>query len=258
LNEPKAQKYGIDVLGSSALILGKSSLNISDNVEGLTPRLSRLVNIIQKIKNGVYIDLKEEKLSKVFNAGNPILIQNRLNQIESDDKFIENVLRSTTEYSPMVQKQAIEAFAKKATFTQAQKFAKVFDVKNFLVMLHRVSTDNDLELTSEILTTFVEALDLHCEDFIKIALVTKKHFKPEENLLLFRNYQDENEKAQNAYLYLLFEYELSDQIGVYLDEQEEDDFMKFRAFYELKQQHSKYRLEDIIDINSVCTETKPY
>jgi len=258
LNEPKAQKYGIDALRNSALILGKSSLNVSDNVEGLTPRLSRLVNIIQKIKNGVYIDLKEEKLSKVFNAGNPILIQNRLNQIGSDDKFIEDVLRSTSEYSIPVQKQALEVFARKENFTKAQKYAKVFDVKNFLVMLDRVEQENGLELTSEILTTFVKALDLKCEDFIHIALVTKKYFKPEENLLFFRSYQEENEKAQNAYLYLLFEYELTEQVGVYLDEHEENDFVKFRAFYELKKQHIKYRLEDIIDIHSVCTETKPY
>ncbi len=178
--------------------------------------------------------------------------------MKSDDKLIEDVMRSTSEYSPAVQERALEVFAKKETFTKAQKYVKVFDVKNFLVMLNRVEQENDLELTTEILTTFVEALDLKCADYIQIALVTKKYFKPEENLLLFRKYQEENEKAQNAYLYLLFEYELSDQVGIYLDEQEENDFMKFRAFYELKKQHSKYRLEDIIDIHSLCTETKPY
>lgn len=258
LNEPKVQKYGIDALGRSAVILGKSSLDVSGNVEGLTPRLAYLIDIIQKIKNGIYIDLKEEKLSKVFSAGNPILIQNRLNQIEVDSQFTEDVLRSTSEYSLQVHDRALEVFAMNENFTKSQKYVKVFDVKNFLVMLNRVEPENGLELTSEILTSFVKALTLNCEDFINIALVTKKYFKPEENLLLFRSYQDENEKAQNAYLYLLFEYELSDQVGVYLDEQEETDFMKFRAFYALKKQHSKYRLEDIIDIHSVCTETKPY
>jgi len=50
VNEPKEQKYGIDLVGSSALLLGKASLKVSDNVEGLTPRLARVVNIIQKIK----------------------------------------------------------------------------------------------------------------------------------------------------------------------------------------------------------------
>ena len=99
VNEPKEQKYAIETIGNSALFLGKASLNVSDNVEGLTPRLARIVNMIQKIKKGEYVDFKEEKMTKVFHAGNPILIQNRLNRLRADDKFIEEVMKSTSEYS---------------------------------------------------------------------------------------------------------------------------------------------------------------
>jgi len=258
VNEPKEQKYGISDIGNSALLLSKASINVSDNIEGLTPRLARVVNIIQKIKNGEYVDLKEEKMAKVFNAGNPILIQNRLNCLDTDDNFVEGVMKSTSQYSDVVQSEALEMFASKKNFTQARKYAKVFDMKSFFVMLERVNSKDDLELTSEVLEDFVKALDFKCEDFVKIAEVTKKYFKPEENLLLFRTFQLENDKAQNAFLYLLFEYELTDQIGAYLDEQEPDHFMKFRALYELKKQNAKYKLEDIIDINSVCKVTKPY
>jgi len=258
VNEPKKQKYGIDDIGNSACILGKASLELSDNVEHLNPRLSHVVNLIQKIKKGEYIDLKEEKMSKVFNAGNPILIQNRLNRLESDEKFPEDIMRATSEYSPAVRAQALEVFARKENFTNARKYAKVFDVKNLLIMLKRVNSENDLELTPEVLTDFVHALDLNCGNFVEMALVTKKYFKPEENLALFRNFQNDNEKAQNAYLYLLFEYELLEQVGIYFEEYEDNDFMKFRAFYELKNMHSKYRLEDVIDIHSVCTNKKEY
>lgn len=256
VNEPKEQKYGIDAIGSSASLLGKASLNITDNIEGLTPRLTRVVNIIQKIKNGDYIDFKEEKMTKVFNLGNPILTQNRLNRLEADDKFVVDVLKSTSEYSKIVQAEALETFARKENFAKAQKYAKVFDIKSFFSMLERVTAEDNLELTPDILTDFVKALDLSCQDFIKIVSVTKKYFNPEENLTLFRSYQLENPKAQNAYLYLLFEYELLDQVAIYLNEQEDDEFMKFRALWQLKQEHTKYKLKDIIDIDSVCNETR--
>ena len=256
VNEPKEQKYGIDVVGSSASLLGKASLNISDNMEGLTPRLTRVVNIIQKIKNGDYVDFKEEKMTKVFNVGNPILTQNRLNRLESDDKFVADVLKSTSEYTEIVKAEALETFARKENFVKAQKYAKVFDIKSFFTMLERVTEEDNLELTPEILTDFVKALDLSCQDFIKIVSVTKKYFNPEENLTLFRSYQIENPKAQNAYLYLLFEYELLEQVAIYLNEEEENEFIKFRAFYQLKQENTKYKLEDIIDIDSVCNETR--
>jgi len=252
VNEPKEQKYAIPALGSSASLLGKATLNVSDSVESLSPRLSRIVTMIQKIKKGEYVDLKEEKMSKVFASGNPILIQNRLNRLHCDEKFIEDVMKSASEYSEAVQSKALEIFAHKENFEKARKYVKVFDIQNFFVMLGRVSPENTLELSSEILSEFVDVLHFSCEDFIKIALVTKKYFKPEENLTLFKNYQSKNEKAQNAYLYLLFEYELLEQAGIYLDEQGESEFIKFRALFELKKLHNKFKLEDIIDIHSVC------
>jgi len=258
VNEPKEQKYSIDEVGASAVLLGKASIDLSDNVEGLSPRLSRVVNMIQKIKNGEYVDLKENKMSKIFNPGNPILIQNRLNCLESDDKFVEGVMRSSSDYSEIVQKEALQTFARKTDFAKARKYTKVFDVKNFLVLLNRVTQQDKLELNTEILSEFVQVLDLQCEDFIQIAMVTKKYFKPEENLILFRAYQSKNDRAQNAYLYLLFEYELLEQISVYLDEHDENDFMKFRALYMLKKEHSKFKLEDLIDITSICSEDRFY
>ena len=258
VNEPKEQKYAIEEVGASAVLLAKASINLSDNVEGLTPRLARVVNIIQKIKNGEYVDLKELKMSKIFNPGNPILIQNRLNCLESDEKFVEGVMRAASDYSEVVQKEALETFARKEDFTKARKYTKVFNISNFLVMLKRVSPQNDLGLTADILSEFVEALELKCEHYIQIATITKKYFKPEENLLLFRAYQSKNDKAQNAYLYLLFEYELMDQIAAFLEEHEEEDFVKFRALYTLKKEQSRYKLEDIIDINSICNETRLY
>jgi len=256
VNEPKEQKYGMSEIRESAVLLGKSSLAISDNVNGLSPRLSKVVSIIQKIKNGEYVDLKEEKMAKVFNIGNPILVKNRLNRLESDEKFVEGVMKATSDYSEAVQQEALSIFAGKSDFEQVRKYTKVFDVKNFLVMLNRVTSEDNLHLNKEILSVFIEDLKLSCADFIKIAEVTKKYFKPDENLALFNGYQKENDKAQNAYLYLLFEYELMDQVGIFLEEQEENEFIKFRALYQLKKDNSKYKLEDIIDIHSVCSNTK--
>jgi hypothetical protein len=252
VNEPKEQKYAIADIASSASLLGKSSLTTLDNVEGLSPRLAKVLNLINKIKVGEYIDLKEHKMAKVFNEGNPLLIQNRLNRLESDDKFVEEVMKSSSSYSDMVRAQALEIFAAKETFFKARKYAKVFDVKNFLVMLDRVNDEEEMGLTSEILNDFVSGLKLSCTDFVKIANTTKKQFAPDENLALFKQYQADNPKAQNAYLYLLFEYELLDAVAAYLEEQEEGEFIKFRALYELKKENKNYKLEDLIDTDSIC------
>jgi len=252
INEPKEQKYAITEIASSAAILGKSNVTVLDTVEGLSPRLAKVINITNKIKNGEYVDLKEHKMAKVFNEGNQLLIHNRLNRLKSDDKFVEDVMKSSSSFSDQVRAEALAIFASKETFFKARKYHKIFDVKNFFLMLNRVSNEPDGELTSEILNDFVSILKLSCQDFVKIANITKKMFRPDENLTLFKKYQNDNPKAQNAYLYLLFEYELMDEISAYLEEQDDYEFVQFRALYDLKQSHKNYKLEDLIDINVIC------
>jgi hypothetical protein len=221
-------------------------------VQGLSPRLAKIYNLISKIKNEEYVDLKEHKMSKVFSEGNPLLIQNRLNHLGTDDKFIEDVMKSSAAFSDPVRIKALELFAAKESFFKARKYAKIFDVKNFFVMLNRVENKEELELSSEILDDFVSALKLNCNDFTKIASITKKQFSPDENLMLFKKYQKENPKAQHAYLYLLFEYELMDEVASYLDEHDDREFLRGRALFDLKQSHKNYKIEDLIDINTIC------
>jgi len=252
VKEPKEQKYAIPEIASSAALLGKSDLSVLDTVEGLSPRLAKVINITNKIKNGEYVDLKENKMAKVFNEGNQLLIHNRLNRLKSDDKFVEDVMKSSSTFSDQVRAEALTIFASKETFFKARKYHKIFDVKNFFVMLNRVSNEADGELTSEILDDFVSDLKLSCQDFVKIANITKKIFRPDENLALFKKYQNNNPKAQNAYLYLLFEYELMEEVSRYLEEQDDYEFVQFRALYDLKQSHKNYKLENLIDINTVC------
>ena len=252
VNEPKEQKYSTPEVAAAANILGQSKIEVLDNVEGISPRLAKVYNIISKIKNGEYVDLKENKMSKVFNEGNPLLIQNRLNHLEVDDKFVEDVMKSSTSFSDPVRMRALHIFASKETFFKARKYAKVFNVESFLIMLNRLDVEEDLELTSDILDDFVSSLKLSCSEFTQIAYITKKHFKPDENLKLFKKYQNDNPKAQHAYLYLLFEYELMDEVAAYLEENDERDFMKGRALFELKKGNNNYKIEDLINIGNIC------
>jgi hypothetical protein len=256
LNESKDQKYLIDDISKSAALLSHGNLQMKDGMPELNARLTKITGILQKIQNGEYVDLKEHKLAKVFNEGNPYLIQNRINRLEADGKFVEEVMKSSSSFSQPVQQKALEIFASQENFFKARQYAKVFDMKNFLVMLKRVNQEEDMGISQEILKDFIDHINPTCSDFLRIADITKKLFTPDENLALFFSYQTKNPKAQYAYLYLLFEYELMDEIGRYLDEQEDSEFMRFRALYTLKKSNERYQLEDIINIETICQEAK--
>ncbi len=252
VKEPKEHKYLIPEIASSAVLLKEANIDVLDNIESLSPRLAKVLNIVRKINSGEYVDLNENKMSKVFKEGNPLLIKNRMNHLESSDKFVEDVMKSHASFSNSVRMKALEIFSKKETFFKVRKYIGIFDNKNFFVMLDRVNKTEDMELTADILNDFISTLKLTCTEFVKIANTTKKIFRPDENLKLFKKYQKDNPKAQHAYLYLLFEYELMDEVASYLDENDERDFIKERALLELKNSNRHYKIEDLINIDTVC------
>jgi hypothetical protein len=252
LHEPREHKFIIKDIAQSARVLGSANVDAFESVSGLSPRLSKALNLVSKIKSGEYVDLYSEKMGNVLQEGNPILIQNRLNRLNKDEKFVEDVVKSPNLFSKAVQTKALEIFANSANFTQAEKFIKSFDTKSFFIMLDRVNSDDDLEINAQIIEKFVQELKFNCKDFVHIAKVTKSYIAPDVNLSQFKKFQKENPKAQNAYLYLLFEYEMIDEVERYLDEQDAHEFIKFRAMLDLKRSNKNYKLDELIDINSIC------
>ena len=95
---------------------------------------------------------------------------------------------------------------------------------------------------------------MRCSDYMRLANSTLKLLSPDENLALFRKLSTEKEIAQNAYLYLLFKYEMLDAVKAYLEESGEDEFMTFRALYILKRENHNFRSTDIVHSALVCNE----
>lgn len=258
LGEPKEEKYLTPNVRQSASLLAKAQLEILDDIEIANPKLAKVVKVTAKIGQGEYVDLKELKLNKVLRDENPYVVQNCLNRLKHDEKFVPEVMKSSSNYSAEVRNKALEIFAKRETFSSARAYVQLFDIENFLVMLNRAKGNDEMALTQEIMKEFIDAIKPGCRDFLRIAEVGKKLFTPDENLALFYLYQNKTAKAQYGYLYLLFEYELMEEISKFFDEQGENEFMKFRALYTLKKTHAKYKLEDIIDINTVCEQARLY
>jgi hypothetical protein len=87
---------------------------------------------------------------------------------------------------------------------------------------------------------------------MQLSRIMMKKFSPDENLQLFHDIQKIDENASNAYLYLLFEYEMLDVIGEFLDENGEHEFIRYRALYTLKRNDSKYKMDILVNSDSVC------
>jgi hypothetical protein len=257
LHEPKPHKFNLPKLKETASILQVSNLKINSPADGVSEKLQSALNIISEIEKGECVDFKEKKLANVLSISNPIVIRNQFNCLSKDENFAEEVLQSKEKYDNAVFEKALKIFSKKTTFPKAKKYSKIFTRESFLKLMSRVTRNNDLGLDTTILNEFITDLqsDLKCSDFLLIANITKKQLSPDENLKLFKDYQTKYPKAEIAYLYLLFDYEMIDKAGEYLDEHDADDFMRFRALYDLKKTYTKYKITDLINIKHICNDS---
>lgn len=85
-----------------------------------------------------------------------------------------------------------------------------------------------------------------------LAKAVLNRFSPDENLSLFKKLIEKDETAANAYLYLLFEYEMLDTVQTFLEEHDEYEFKPFRAYLILKRNKYNFKIDDLIDTAVVC------
>ncbi len=254
LHEPKPHKFNLPLLKQTASLLSVASVKVDGAVDDISDKLRGALTLVSEIERGEYVDLKAKKLANMLSSDNPIVVKNLLNRLKKDEDFAEEVIQNRDAYNKRVFDKALSLFAQKANFTKAKKYINAFNKEALITLLTRVTKDNNLELSKDVLDEFITHLEptLECADYLKISTLMMKHLSPDENLKLWREYEKKYSKAEIAYLYLLFEYEMIDKAGEYLDEHDEHEFKRFRALYDLKREHKKYKITDLMDIRHIC------
>ena len=252
LREPKEHKFFKKEIKSSASLLKKATIEVNGSLEGASEKVLDALTMIKDINRGEYIDLKERGLAKKISKQNPIFIQNSINRLDVDNKFAEEVLLDSESYSKEIVNKALNIFSSKETFFKAKRFVAIYDVENFFILVERGIAGENIGMNQDMLNFFIENLTFGCPEYMQLARITAKKFAPDQNLLIFKDIQKRDENASNAYLYLLFEYEMLDAIEEYLYEHPENEFIRYRALYTLKRNDSKYNMDSLVNSNAVC------
>jgi len=255
LKEPKEHRYLTRDIRNSAKLLTNSTIEVKGTVEGVSDKIANTIALIKDIERGEYVDLKEKNLLKKLSRDNPIVCKNVLNRLDKDPKFVEEVLQSSSTYNKEAVTKALRIFAESETFYKAKKYAKIFDVDNFFVMMERgVNEKEDIGVNEEMVKFFVSELPFGCKEYMHLARLCVKKFSPDTNLSMFKWFQKKDEHASQAYLYILFEYEMLDKVEEFLSEHGEKEFVRFRALYTLKKMNNKYNVEGMVSSYAVCND----
>jgi hypothetical protein len=254
LQEPKDEKYATKEMQDGACFLCESKVFVSENSEIKNEKIKEAVEIVNKIMNGEYVDLKSAGLSRKLSKDNPINRQNTLNRLRDDAKFISVVLKDNSEYSEDIVKEALDIFASEADFPQALKYIHLLSKEHFYTMLERIDNENGLGLDAQNAKTFIDTLDFECVDYIMFAAAISKSWQPDSALSFFNSLRKEDEKPESGYLYLLFVYEMLSEVKDFFEANPENEFKKFKMFYALKQTGTGYKISELLDISTLCDE----
>lgn len=252
LNEPRENHIGTDSLKSIASVLSGSSIIAKEGFESKSEKINDIINTVKTINNGTYVDLKTKKISKQLSNANPLVIKNSINRLQNDTKFADDVLSNVNKYDKSVIGEALNLVTKTQNMDKIKKYLPLMNVANLDNIFKRLHGGESVGINEEYVKDIAGSMALACKDYIDLASSTMKFLDPKTMLGLFRGFEQKDENAEMAYLYLLLEYEMMDDAKEFINANPENDFKKLKIFFDLKQKQNNLKLQDIVSLNSLC------
>ncbi len=213
--------------------------NISPAVNN--EKVSDVLHVIEEIKNGNVVDLKPYNLLNE----NELVIQNERNRYKKGELTAEVLLSNSTKYADVLCKEVYADFVEKAPLHAIEKYKAYLSKEALYVILSRVNADSfTLGIDNEAIVSLVEKLELTKDDYIKLsAVLSMGGMIPEQRMKLFEMLSDKDEDATYAYLFTLFDLEMLAPADEILNNSQNGEYEKFKAYRALKECNKNFNIE---------------
>ncbi|HHD74550.1 MAG TPA: hypothetical protein ENL00_01820 [Nitratifractor sp.] len=253
IKEPSNTNFSDNELKKAVALLSESYIEpLSVESSDLSVRLKEVAKVILRINSGEYVNLKMQKFAKHLREGNPLILKNEFNHIDSEKEYALKVVDFKDKYDDSLVEVALDKIVENEDFYTLKKYAKGIGKERFFILMDRVDADDNLGLSIELLKDFIAEYDLDCKEYYKLSLVCHEIFEPDANLSLFKELSSKDEDATSGYLYLLFKYEMLDKAKEVLEEHSADEFKAFRALQTLKKSKYNFKSGDILTLDNIC------
>lgn len=254
LNEPRENHIITENLKNIALVLSNASIVAKDGFESSNEKIKDMINTVKLIESGTYVDLKSKKISKQLSSTNPLVIKNCINRLQSDAKYASEILSKVDEFDASVVSEAINVITKTQNMDKIKKYLPLMNVSNLENIFKRLSSGDSVGINEESIKDITSTITLACKDYIHLASSAMKFLDPKTMLSLFKGFEQKDENAEMAYLYLLLEYEMMDNAKEFINSNPENNFKKLKIFFDLKQKQNNLKLQDIVSLSSLCED----
>lgn len=170
--------------------------------------MNTILNTIKKINSGEYVNDKSIKLNK----NGKTYQKNLLNRAASDVDYAIDVLKKSDTFTKDTVKAAFQNVVANKSMTTVKKLLDglKLDKDMVLELMKKDSKNSDFALEHTTIIKYTKDVKFDKKDYINFAKLYKKSVNPDELIKMFETISNENEEALDAYLVILFEFEMID------------------------------------------------
>lgn len=224
-------------------ILSQLTFDVKNDFDSKDKDLNEIISLISKVNAGESVSLKNYK----FNKQGSIVKKNLINKINSEVDYALDVIKKSDTFSSDIVKIAFLHVLKEKSMTTINKILSYVNLdKEMTLSLFEKDKENaDFSIGFENIKKYAKEANLDKKEYISLFKLYKDTFTPDELIKLYEELSCEDENSSEAYLYILFEFEMIDTLREVLDATSDKDFKAFRALLDLKDNSKHYTLETI-------------
>ncbi len=219
-------------------MLNRFDLYPNGSSESGVESLDSAVNKIMEIYQGKYVDIKSLKLDKE----NKIRIKNIENRLKSEEGYYATVLKKHNDYSSEVVGAAAVIAAQKEIGLLKKWIEQIaLDSKYTKGIFAALSNLDDFE-DEEIKKLCVKTA-FRSDDYLDLAMDLKGKISPSRIVKLFELLCESDHNAESALLYVYFELEMIDSAKERLQNNDEKELLRFKAYLALRESGKHFPVE---------------
>ncbi|QBL11906.1 hypothetical protein [Campylobacter helveticus] len=202
-------------------------------------QINDILDMLEALKKGEFQNLNKFKLDK----NNILVLQNEKNRIKNELDYAYSKLKNLSELDTETQDLAFEMVLKKGTYEQIKNL-KITKTNEQILSLIKRFKEGNLELNLAEFEVLIEKANFSESEYLAVAKMCIKHFNPDAIINIFLKIKNTKSEATRAYLYLLAEFSMFEELENQIRNKEE--FTDFKALLVLREKNIKLDLNRII------------
>lgn len=192
--------------------------------------LESVVKVVKNVQSGEVVDLKKFRLPNT----NPLFIKNELNKIEKNTNYFLEALKDYKEINDEISRKANEKLLALGSFADIKKFNFAKSSEETMMLLERFVND-DIIMSNDEIYELLDNFKISKAQYNTSAKILRSKITPDALINIFEKLKSSHTDAEEAYLYLLFEFQMLDKVRDIIDNSDSSEYQNIKILMYLRE-----------------------